>query len=145
MMDLQLKRQHSAEPLNAASPATRRSPASNTPTRGTTPPHFLNSTASPALPPPASIFDLEAPQAFDETNIGSPLKRQRASVTGLDDEAMKRRLGLGLSGITADSLAQIEPVHVKAEQDYIEDKLTNIASHDEPMAPKNHPAEDEEL
>ena len=144
-MDLQLKRQHSIELLNEASPATRRSPASNTPTRGTTPPHFLNSTASPAVLPPTSIFDLEAPRAFDETNIGSPLKKQRASVTGLDDEAMKRRLGLGLSGVTADSLAQIDPVHIKAEPDHVEDKLTEISSYDEPTAPKNEPAEDEEL
>lgn len=109
----QLKRQHSADLLNAMSPATRRSPASNTPTGGLTPPHHLNTTASPAIqfPPGSSgsIFDLETPRAFDETNIGSPLKKQRASVTGLDDEAMKRRLGLGLSGVTGtDILAQIE-------------------------------------
>lgn len=113
VFDLQLKRQHSADLLNAMSPATRRSPASNTPTGGSTPPHILNSTASPAIlfPPGSSgsIFDLETPRAFDETNIGSPLKKQRASVAGLDDEAMKRRLGLGLSGVTgADVLSQID-------------------------------------
>ena len=144
---LQLKRQHSADLLNATSPATRRSPASNTPTGGSTPPHHLNSAASPAILLPNSIFDLEAPRAFDETNVGSPLKKQRASVAGLDDEAMKRRLGLGLSGVTADILAQIDSVKVKEEPRNDEDQSTKVkaSDYDEPMVSKNKMSEDEEL
>ena len=30
--------------------------------------------------------------------VGSPLKRQRASLPGLDDEAMRKRFGLGVLG-----------------------------------------------
>lgn len=145
MLSLQLKRQHSADLLNATSPATRRSPASNTPTGGSTPPPNLNSAASPAVLLPSSIFDLEAPRAFDETIIGSPLKKQRASVTGLDDEAMKRRLGLGLSGATGDILAPIDPVHVKEEHGHVEDQLTKALDYDEQMVSKNKMSEDEEL
>lgn len=146
-LSLQLKRQHSADLLNATSPATRRSPASNTPTGGSTPPHHLNSTASPSIFLPNSIFDLEAPRAFDETSIGSPLKKQRASVTGLDDEAMKRRLGLGLSGVTGDMLAQIDPVRVKEEPGHDEDLLAKAKApdYDEPMTSKSKMSEDEEL
>lgn len=107
----------------------RRSPASNTPTGGLTPPHSVNSTASPAVLPPTSIFDLESPRAFDESNIGSPLKKQRASVTGLDDEAMKRRLGLGLSDLTEDSLAQIDAAPVKVEQDPVQIKVEQDPVH----------------
>ena len=36
------------------------------------------------------------------------MKRQRASLSGVDDEAMRQRLGLGLSGVTADALPPIE-------------------------------------
>lgn len=40
--------------------------------------------------------------------IGSPLKRQRASVSGLDEEAMKSKFGLGLLGASGDVLGAIE-------------------------------------
>lgn len=40
--------------------------------------------------------------------IGSPLKRQRASVSGLDEEAMKSKFGLGLLGVSGDVLGAIE-------------------------------------
>jgi hypothetical protein len=36
------------------------------------------------------------------------MKKQRASLSGLDDEAMRQRLGLGLSGVTQDTLPPIE-------------------------------------
>lgn len=40
--------------------------------------------------------------------IGSPLKKQRASVSGLDDEAMRSNLGLGLLSFNRDVLGAIE-------------------------------------
>ena len=40
--------------------------------------------------------------------IGSPLKRQRASVSGLDDEASRSKFGLGLLGASGDVLGAIE-------------------------------------
>lgn len=92
----------------------------------------MNSTGSPAIHVPigSSIFDLEAPRAFDEADIGSPLKKQRASVTGLDDEAMKRRLGLGLSGVTGDILSQIDKpvVQVKEEEERSNDEESKWAN-----------------
>ena len=46
------------------------------------------------------------------------MKKQRASVSGVDDEAMRQRLGLGLSGVTADALPSIEQGKViKIERD----------------------------
>lgn len=141
LISLQLKRQHSADLLNTASPSTRKSPASNTPAGGSTPPHNLNPGTNPAILPPASIFELEAPRAFEEANIGSPLKKQRASVTGLDDEAIKRRLGLGLAGLTGDLLAQIDPVYVKEEPDYVEQGTRTAHDYDEQLTQKNPTSE----
>ncbi|KAL8926295.1 MAG: hypothetical protein Q9208_003017 [Pyrenodesmia sp. 3 TL-2023] len=98
---IRLKRQHSAEPLNAGTPAAKRSPASNTPTAESTPPpasQFPNS-HTPLLP--NTVFDLGPAKAFDSGTIGSPLKRARASLSGGDEETMRQRLGLGLSDVVA--------------------------------------------
>ncbi len=133
----QLKRQHSADLLNAASPSTRKSPASNTPNGESTPPHNLDPSIAPVTLPSASIFELEAPRAFDEANIGSPLKKQRASVTGLDDEAIKRRLGLGLAGLTGDLLAQIDSVQVNEGPDFVEQGTKTGYDYDEQQTQKN--------
>ena len=52
--------------------------------------------------------------AFDSSTavmsdyIGSPLKKQRASFQELDDESLRRRLGLGLSGVKTDVMGSIE-------------------------------------
>ena len=40
--------------------------------------------------------------------IGSPLKRQRASVSGLEEESTRSKHGLGLLGINGDVLGAIE-------------------------------------
>lgn len=40
--------------------------------------------------------------------IGSPLKKQRASMSGLDEETMRSKLGLGLLGANGDVLGAIE-------------------------------------
>lgn len=40
--------------------------------------------------------------------IGSPLKKQRASVSGLDEEAVRSKFGLGLLGANGDVFGGIE-------------------------------------
>lgn len=40
--------------------------------------------------------------------IGSPLKRQRASISGLDEEALRSKFGLGLLCASGDVLGAIE-------------------------------------
>ena len=40
--------------------------------------------------------------------IGSPLKRQRASVSGLNEESVRTKSGLGLIGVNGDVLGAIE-------------------------------------
>ena len=70
----------------------------------------------PALLPNAS-YD-PAPSLPLESVVGSPMKKQRASLPGIDDEVMRQRLGLGLSGVTADALPSIKQEKViKAEPD----------------------------
>lgn len=55
--------------------------------------------------------------ALADDIIGSPLKKQRASLSGLDDEATRQRLGLGLSGAMGDVLGRIEQgKQVKTEE-----------------------------
>ena len=103
----QLKRQHSVE-LNEGSPATRKSPASNTPTRGSTPPLIFSNTTTPPTLFTSVSQDIKTPKLLEEGIVGSPLKKQRASLSGLDDEAMRQRLGLGLSGMGTDVMGRIE-------------------------------------
>ncbi|KAL8698772.1 MAG: hypothetical protein Q9224_001702, partial [Gallowayella concinna] len=73
---IRLKRQHSAEPLNAGTPATRKSPASNTPTAGSTPPHpqqqisSLAATTPPMLLPNTAFDHLVGTQKFDAGTVG---------------------------------------------------------------------------
>ncbi|KAI4166167.1 MAG: hypothetical protein LQ342_000053 [Letrouitia transgressa] len=103
---IRLKRQHSAEPLNAGSPATRKSPASNSPTAGSTPSDAPNLATTPPALLPSMAFDLGSSKALDSGPVGSPLKKARASLSGLDEETMGKRLGLGLSGTVADAISQ---------------------------------------
>ncbi|KAL8862047.1 MAG: hypothetical protein Q9178_001502 [Gyalolechia marmorata] len=116
---IRLKRQHSAEPLNPTTSATRKSPASNTPTASSTPPHASNLATTPPMLLPNTAFDLGSSKAFDSGTIGSPLKRARASVSGLDEEAMRERLGSGSLGVLAgDEGAQIKPAKpIKNEEE----------------------------
>ncbi|KAL8670390.1 MAG: hypothetical protein Q9168_005072 [Polycauliona sp. 1 TL-2023] len=127
---IRLKRQHSAEPLNSRTPATRKSPASNTPTAGSTPsppPHASSnlSTTPPTLLPNAK-FDLGSSKAFDSGTVGSPLKRARASVSGLGEDAPWQRLGLGLSESFSGNnvgaqIEQAKPIK-KEEKEHDEDE-----------------------
>jgi hypothetical protein len=81
----QLKRQHSAEPLLDAT-STRKSPflkGDDTPSAGT--PRSVNSTTANAGTPP----DRMSPAPVEASDVvGSPFKRQRASLPGLDSGMM---------------------------------------------------------
>jgi len=100
-----LKRQHSAEPLNANS---RRSPGSiGTPSLGETPPAEADqpSTANQTLS--SSVFGANLP---DDSVVGSPLKKHRASLYDMDNDTMQKRLGMGLT-TGGDVIAAAEAAH----------------------------------
>lgn len=84
----QLKRQHSAEPGGSVGDST------DTPASGSTPPANERS----ATPPKAATTEAgpsEPPQPAAEVSdglFGSPLKKQRASVSAADENALRRRI-----------------------------------------------------
>lgn len=84
----QLKRQHSAEPGSSNAENSASTPAS-----GTTPPATERSTT-----PPKTITETETPEksqlSIDAVDgfLGSPLKKQRASVSTADENALRRRI-----------------------------------------------------
>lgn len=98
----QLKRQHSAEPLNANS---RKSPASvGTDSHGATPPPTEPAATAPTLS--SSVFGASLP---DDSVVGSPLKKHRASLYDMDNETMQKRLA-GFSSM-GDVVAAAEAAH----------------------------------
>jgi len=105
---LQLKRQHSAEPLNTNA---RKSPASvGTTSVGATPPAEAD-----ILPPsnqtlPNNVFGASLP---DDSVVGSPMKKHRASLYDMDNETMQKRLGTGFSSGLGDVVAAAEAAQVK--------------------------------
>lgn len=107
---IRLKRQHSADQMDLPSPAPahRKSPPSNTPTAGSTPPYQPNVAQLPTPLLPSTVYDGGSSKAPEDAMIGSPLKRQRGSVSGLDEEAMRSKFGLGLLGASGDVLGAIE-------------------------------------
>ena len=115
---VQLKRQHSFEPLSAST-ATRKSPASTSPTAGSTPP---KPTIFEALPP-----QLLSSTSFDPTAraevIGSPVKRARASVSGADDDSLRQTSGFGDSGLSADIMGRIEQDRASKKEKDEEEEL----------------------
>lgn len=90
----QLKRAHSAEPLEDSAP--RKATASNPPTASQTPQAMSDTLGTP----PAAHHQIGSSagdaQVANEAMIGSPMKRSRPSLANSDDNAMRRRLGLGL-------------------------------------------------
>lgn len=101
----QLKRQHSAEVIDSPSPAPahRKSPPPETPTAGSTSP-ATREAAPPLLPNLA--FDKSV--LIPSETIGSPLKKQRASLSGMGDEDMRKRFEMGALGVKADVVGAIE-------------------------------------
>ena len=106
LIKVQLKRQHSADATDSPSPAPahRASPAEGTPITGS-PPHVSND--APTLLPSAA-YNGGSTRIPDEAIIGSPLKKQRASLSGIDEESLSSRFGLGLQGAQGDVLGRIE-------------------------------------
>ncbi|PGH35162.1 hypothetical protein GX50_01974 [[Emmonsia] crescens] len=122
---IKLKRQHSAEPLANSGNATSRTSKSNTPasistppaattttttstsataaTTATTPPHQGIAGGSSSLEPPEPHMNSHGHSSSviesEPTFIGSPMKKQRASVLGADDDVFnsKRLAGSGLA------------------------------------------------
>ncbi|RAH45043.1 uncharacterized protein BO95DRAFT_364773 [Aspergillus brunneoviolaceus CBS 621.78] len=93
---IKLKRQHSSASLATNTPPTDtgspRAPGESAPSSNlsTTPPIVPPSTAAAEAPKPAA-------NAVDGQFIGSPLKKQRASVSQADEDVMRRRMESGLS------------------------------------------------
>ncbi|KAI9831841.1 MAG: hypothetical protein M1826_002873 [Phylliscum demangeonii] len=119
---IKLKRAHSVERLEDAAP--RKAPASSNPgtathtpsmpsaaDRGATPPtshpSLLHQFSVPSQPAPAeemlsSVGTVPDDGAGDDV-IGSPMKRSRPSLASGEDNAVRRRLGLGLVGTGTDT------------------------------------------
>lgn len=99
----QLKRQHSAEPLNnGAGPEGRKPSKSATPSAASTPKIGTDlSTTPPLIPgipaPPALKTTVDGP-SDDTSFVGSPMKKQRASLAGPDADVLQRRLGSAMTG-----------------------------------------------
>ncbi|KAF2464746.1 uncharacterized protein BDR25DRAFT_241810 [Lindgomyces ingoldianus] len=111
---IKLKRQHSAEPLHrlAASPVARGtsgSPTSDTPALTAEPSTVeLKMTANPALSP-----------ELNEGTVGSPFKKQRASLPGFDD-SVRKSLGAALLGVAKEkknSTGSIPSVSLEGQMD----------------------------
>ncbi|OAX83785.1 hypothetical protein ACJ72_01841 [Emergomyces africanus] len=126
---IKLKRQHSAEPIAQSGNATSRTSKSNTPASASTPPPATTTTTTTATtstnattatnattPPHPGIgggsSSIEPPESNMNTNshsssvlenepafVGSPMKKQRASVLGANDDVFnsKRLAGSGLA------------------------------------------------
>ena len=93
-----MKRQHSAEPFASVfgNTDTSRTSESHTPVSVSTPP----ATGRQATTPPQSDLPRQETNLNfldSEAYIGSPLKKQRASISGVDDEVLRKRMGSGLS------------------------------------------------
>jgi hypothetical protein len=84
----QLKRQHSAEPLSSGGATSIDTPAS-----GTTPPASTGRSTTPPKTTPAKPAEPVQPTGdVPEAFLGSPLKKQRASVSGADENSLRRRI-----------------------------------------------------
>lgn len=97
----QLKRQHSAEPFAASGDNSTDTPAS-----GTTPPAPERSITPPKTTPGTGASEQILPQPPVEPVdgfLGSPLKKQRASVSTADENALRRRI--------AESSGRVNEVH----------------------------------
>lgn len=100
----QLKRQHSAEPLNSnGNIEARKSSKSGSPSSASTP-HPGNDSN------PLNTLDTSDPvtaaiQKEDDFTVGSPLKKQRASMAGFDDSIKSRLTGSGLT--SANTISEV--------------------------------------
>ncbi|KAJ5167995.1 uncharacterized protein N7482_003589 [Penicillium canariense] len=85
---IRLKRQHSAEPVSSSGAESTDTPAS-----GTTPPATTGRSTTPPKTTPAKPSEPAPPVGgAADAFLGSPLKKQRASVSGADENALRRRI-----------------------------------------------------
>lgn len=85
-------------------PNSRKSPASGTNSHGATPPPTESISAAPVLA--SSVFGASLP---DDSIIGSPLKKHRASLYDVDNETLQKRLAAFTS--MGDVVAAAEAAH----------------------------------
>ncbi|KAJ5095436.1 hypothetical protein NUU61_004792 [Penicillium alfredii] len=133
---IRLKRQHSAEPTADSS-----ANSSGTPVAGTTPPATERST-TPPKGSTSGAGPLEPSQPVgDPTDgfLGSPLKKQRASVSGQDENALRRRIAES-SGRINEVLGSAGPSDAKTGSS--ESFGEKLKSEESAVSPKK---EDEEL
>ncbi|KAK5064991.1 hypothetical protein LTR84_000826 [Exophiala bonariae] len=103
----QLKRQHSAEPLNSNGVTeARKTSKSGSPSAASTPKIGDDLSTSPAgFNSSALGTSLDTKKEDESFMVGSPMKRQRASVAEFDDE-IKRRLAAG-SSTSASTIGEV--------------------------------------
>ncbi|KAF2280255.1 uncharacterized protein EI97DRAFT_447815 [Westerdykella ornata] len=110
---IKLKRQHSAEPVAQPSPGAKRGSVDHSPLSGTPVPSASEATAASSSSLAAGA---EAPSAKvaksslnsdvgSEPSIGSPFKKQRASLPGFD-EGVRKSLGAALMGAKERGLSE---------------------------------------
>ncbi|KAJ9271549.1 hypothetical protein DTO212C5_2341 [Paecilomyces variotii] len=90
---IKLKRQHSSEAVGGEGDATN----SNTPAAGSTPPVSTTPPNASGIPSGLAETKKSAVDSLDSAFIGSPLKKQRASVSGADEDGLLKRMGSGLT------------------------------------------------
>ncbi|KAH8694931.1 hypothetical protein BGW36DRAFT_299428 [Talaromyces proteolyticus] len=95
---IKLKRQHSAEPMgdnvsSSNTPASGTTPPASNDALSTTPPHVPAATASSGAAEGISSLS----EALNSEYVGSPLKKPRASVSTMDEDGLRKRLGSNLA------------------------------------------------
>lgn len=92
----QLKRQHSSASLGVNTP---KSDAASPQPSGETPSNVSTTPPATSAAAPSTTLDAPKPAAnpLEGGFVGSPLKKQRASVSQADEHAMRRRIESGLS------------------------------------------------
>ena len=86
----------------------RKSPASSTPTAGHSPPDATEPLSTPANSQAANNGLGPTLSGPSEAMVGSPLKKSRPSLPGMEDDTLHKRLGLGVAGGIGDVLGRIE-------------------------------------
>ncbi|KAJ9295588.1 hypothetical protein DTO271G3_6044 [Paecilomyces variotii] len=90
---IKLKRQHSSEAVGGEGDATN----SITPAAASTPPVSTTPPNATGVPSGFAETKKSAVDSLDSAFVGSPLKKQRASVSGADEDALLKRMGSGLT------------------------------------------------
>lgn len=99
LISTQLKRQHSAEPLNGNKSPAHKASGRNSPTTSTPTTTEVESTSALSIPGAAEKSSASA-DVPPEAIVGSPFKKQRASIPGFDD-GTKRSLSEASQALNA--------------------------------------------